>query len=48
MPAAWRCSSPLSGETRSEIAEILLRYLGYHTETRIEARSIRVLRELFR
>ena len=39
---------PLSGETRSEIAEILLRYLGYHTETRIEARSIRVLRELFR
>ena len=39
---------PLSGETRSEIAEILLRYLGYHTETRIEARSIRVLRDLFR
>ena len=39
---------PLSGETRSEIAEILLRYLGHHTETRIEARSIRVLRELFR
>ena len=39
---------PLSGETRSEIAEILLRYLGYHTETRIEARSLRVLRELFR
>lgn len=39
---------PLSGEIRSEIAEILLRYLGYHTETRIEARSLRVLRELFR
>ena len=39
---------PLNGETRSEIAEILLRYLGYHTETRIEARSLRVLRELFR
>ena len=39
---------PLSGETRSEIAEILLRYIGYHTETRIEARSLRVLRELFR
>lgn len=39
---------PLSGETRGEIAEILLRYLGYHTETRIEARSLRVLRELFR
>ena len=39
---------PLNGETRSEIAEILLRYLGYHAETRIEARSLRVLRELFR
>ena len=39
---------PLNGETRSEIAEILLRYLGYHTETRIEARSLRVLRELVR
>ena len=39
---------PLSGGQRSEIAEILLRYLGYHTETRIEARSLRVLRELFR
>ena len=39
---------PLSGEVRSEIAELLLRYLSYHTETRIEARSIRVLRELFR
>ena len=39
---------PLNGEARSEIAELLLRYLGYHTETRIEARSLRVLRELFR
>ena len=39
---------PLTGEARSEIAELLLRYLGYHTETRIEARSLRVLRELFR
>ncbi|MBR5725058.1 MAG: DNA repair protein RecO C-terminal domain-containing protein [Bacteroidales bacterium] len=39
---------PLSGQARSEIAEILLRYLGYHTETRIELRSLRVLQELFR
>lgn len=39
---------PLNGEARSEIAELLLRYLSYHTETRIEARSLRVLRELFR
>jgi Recombination protein O C terminal. len=39
---------PLNGEARNEIAEILLRYIGYHAETRIEARSLRVLRELFR
>ena len=39
---------PLNGETRSEIARILLKYLGYHTETRIEVRSLRVLQELFR
>ena len=39
---------PLSGETRGDIAEKLLRYLGYHTEARIEVRSLRVLKELFR
>jgi DNA repair protein RecO (recombination protein O) len=39
---------PLNGQARSEIAQSLLEYLGYHTETRIEARSLRVLRELFR
>ena len=39
---------PMSGEVRGEIAELLLRYLSHHTETRIEARSIRVLSELFR
>ena len=39
---------PLSGEARGEIADSLLRYLSYHTETRIEARSLRVLKELFR
>ena len=39
---------PLNGAARGEIAELLLRYLSFHTETRIEARSLRVLRELFR
>lgn len=39
---------PLSRGTRTEIARILLKYLGYHTETRIEVRSLRVLSELFR
>ena len=39
---------PLNGTSRNEIAELLLRYIGYHAETRIEVRSLRVLRELFR
>ena len=39
---------PLNGETRTEIARILLKYLSYHTESRIEVRSLRVLQELFR
>lgn len=39
---------PLNGQARNEIAELLLRYIGYHAETRIEVRSLRVLRELFR
>lgn len=39
---------PLSGSVRNEIAEILLDYLGWHTESRIEVRSLKVLRELYR
>ena len=39
---------PMNGDTRAEIARILLKYLGYHTESRIEVRSLRVLQELFR
>lgn len=39
---------PLNGTARSEIASLLIRYLSYHTETRIELRSLRVLQELFR
>lgn len=39
---------PLSGETRSAIAESLLRYLSFHTESQIQVRSLQVLRELFR
>lgn len=38
---------PLNGAVRNEIAEILLQYLGYHTESRIEVRSLKVLRELY-
>lgn len=39
---------PLNGETRNEIAEILIKYLSYHTESAITVRSLPVLRELYR
>ena len=39
---------PLNGESRNEIAEILVRYLSYHTESAITVRSLPVLRELYR
>lgn len=39
---------PLNGEARSEIAESLLQYIGYHTETRLNIRSLAVLREIYR
>lgn len=39
---------PLSGAERNEIAEIFLSYLSHHIESRIDVRSLRVLRELFR
>lgn len=38
---------PLSGVSRNEIADILLQYIGYHAETRIDVRSLAVLRELY-
>lgn len=38
---------PLSGTSRNEIAELLLQYIGHHAETRIDVRSLKVLRELF-
>lgn len=38
---------PLSGVRRSEIAEILLEYLSFHLDSRLNIRSLPVLRELF-
>ena len=38
---------PLNGESRNEIAEILLKYLGHHTESNINVRSLGVMRELY-
>ena len=39
---------PLNGESRNEIAGILLQYLGCHTESAINVRSLTVLREIFK
>ncbi len=39
---------PLNGLTRNEIAEILLQYIGYHSDCRLNIRSLAVLRELWR
>ncbi|MBO4263160.1 MAG: DNA repair protein RecO C-terminal domain-containing protein [Bacteroidales bacterium] len=39
---------PFSGAQRSEMADALLRYLGFHLEMRLDVRSLKVLRELFR
>ena len=39
---------PMSGQTRSEIAEALLRYIGHHGESALNIRSLKVLHELFR
>lgn len=38
---------PLSGRSRNEIAESLLRYIGFHAETSLNVRSLAVLRELY-
>ena len=38
---------PLSGADRNKIAEDILRYLEFHTESSINVRSLRVLHELF-
>lgn len=38
---------PLSGERRSELCEVFIRYLSHHTESTLDIRSLRVLRELF-
>ena len=38
---------PLSGSLRNEIAEELLRYIEFHTESALNVNSLKVLRELF-
>jgi hypothetical protein len=38
---------PLSGAVRNEIAEEILRYIEFHTESALNVNSLKVLRELF-
>ena len=38
---------PLSGSVRNEIAEAILRYIEFHTESSLNINSLKVLRELF-
>ena len=38
---------PLNGPVRNEIAEQLLRYIEFHTESSLNVNSLKVLRELF-
>jgi len=38
---------PLNGARRNDIAAAVIKYLGYHTESRLELRSLSVLKELF-
>lgn len=38
---------PMTGEVRNDIAERLLKYIEYHTESSVKVNSLKVLRELF-
>ena len=39
---------PLTGETRSALCEVLLRYLSYHIDAPLQVKSLSILRELYR
>lgn len=38
---------PLNGKTRNDIADSIIRYLEFHTESAINIKSLQVLRELY-
>jgi hypothetical protein len=38
---------PLNGAVRNEIAEEILRYIEFHSESAVNVNSLKVLRELF-
>lgn len=39
---------PLNGRQRNSIADALIEYIGFHAESRLEIRSLKVLGELYR
>ena len=47
LPFAESMMIPLNGATRNEIAEEILRYIEFHTESAVTINSLKVLRELF-
>ncbi len=46
-PFAESMLIPLNGSSRNEIAEEILRYIEYHTDSAVNVNSLKVLRELF-
>jgi DNA repair protein RecO (recombination protein O) len=46
-PLAESMLIPLNGTIRNEIAEEILRYIEFHTESTLNVNSLKVLRELF-
>jgi len=46
-PFAEALMYPLKGAERNEIAECILKYIEYHTESTVNVRSLSVLRELY-
>ena len=47
LPFADSMLIPLNGAARNEIAEEILRYIEYHSESSVNVNSLKVLRELF-
>lgn len=47
LPFADSMLIPLNGAARNEIAEEILRYIEFHTESSVNVNSLKVLRELF-
>jgi len=47
LPFAESMLIPLSGVRRNALAEVLIQYLSYHSQTRLNIQSLSVLRELF-